>query len=394
MATAIELPSVERLHEEQRAIRAVLVQLRRRLRFELLLELAADAAVVLSATAAILVFLDWWFRFGVPVRSILLVLSIAGVLGFLVVRASRRYEASRLDELTLAMTLDRHRPGTGQQIADVLQLPDLLENTDASTAASPAMVRLAVQRASAALAGSDWRTLWNRRRTALAVTAVVAGLLVPLAFAVAAPRAARLSVARWLFGSLQRWPQKTYLTVMGLTPSGSLLVPRDERFPVEVRADLPLIEPKGKEWLVGGRGERTVLWSRPEHPTIPPSVLIKERTDDRKVRNGIMNETGPAKFTFELPPSAHSSRIDFVGGDDWLGPLPVERVDRPSLAATKLRVREPGANYEGFAHHRRSAPAPAVSAGHSGRADPGGHRADLGQPGEDPGRQGAVAVAQ
>lgn len=54
-----------------------------------MLELAADAAVVLSATAAILVFLDWWFRFGVPVRSILLVLSIAGVLGFLVVRASR-----------------------------------------------------------------------------------------------------------------------------------------------------------------------------------------------------------------------------------------------------------------------------------------------------------------
>ena len=49
MATALELPTVDTLREEQRALRAVLARLRRRLRLELLLELAADAAVVLSA---------------------------------------------------------------------------------------------------------------------------------------------------------------------------------------------------------------------------------------------------------------------------------------------------------------------------------------------------------
>ena len=37
-----------------------------------------------------------------------------------------------------------------------------------------------------------------------------------------------------------------------------------------------------------------------------------------------------------------------VGGDDWLGPFTVERVDRPSLAETKVRVKEPGATYTGF----------------------------------------------
>ena len=77
----------------------------------------------------------------------------------------RRWRASRLDELSLAVTLDRYRPGVGQQIADVLQLPDLLAEPGAS--ASPAMVRLAVQQACAALAESDWRSLWNRKRTAL-----------------------------------------------------------------------------------------------------------------------------------------------------------------------------------------------------------------------------------
>ena len=123
---------------------AVLLRLRRRLRLELLLEFGADALIVLAVIGAILVFLDWWFRFGVQVRLVLLLLALAGVLVFLGLRAFRRYQASRLDELTLAMTLDRHRPGTGQQIADVLQLPELL-NEEGSTV-SQAMVRLAVQR--------------------------------------------------------------------------------------------------------------------------------------------------------------------------------------------------------------------------------------------------------
>ena len=64
------------------------------------------------------------------------------------------------------MTLDRFRPGTGQQVADVLQLPELLDEPGSS--ASPAMVRLAVRQASEALAASDWRSLWNRERTAVA----------------------------------------------------------------------------------------------------------------------------------------------------------------------------------------------------------------------------------
>ncbi len=346
MATALELPTLESLREEQRALRAVLGQLRGRLRVELALELAADAAIVLSGTAAILVFLDWWFRFGLPVRVVLLILSLAGTLTFLGIRAARRFAASRLDELTLAMTLDRHRPGTGQQISDVLQLPDLLD--ESGTSASPAMVRLAVRQACAALADSDWRSLWNRKRTAVTIGALILGLLVPILFGLLAPRAARLSAARWLFGSAQRWPQRTYLTVMGLDKNGRLLAPRDERFQVEVRADLPLVEPRNGEWMVQGRGEPTVIWSKPAQPRIPAAVLIKERTAEGKVRNGAMAESGPARFSFEFPPASASSTFDLVGGDDWLGPFTVERVDRPSLAETKLRVKEPGATYTGF----------------------------------------------
>ena len=173
----LELPTLDSLHEEQRSLRAELARWRRHLRLELALEFATDAVIVLAATAALLVLLDWWFRFGTPVRIALLVVSLAGTLTFLGVRAFRRWRASRLDELSLAMTLDRFRPGTGQQIADVLQLPDLL--SEPAAWASPAMVRLAVHRACEALSGSDWGSLWNRQRTAVQPGALLVGLLVP-----------------------------------------------------------------------------------------------------------------------------------------------------------------------------------------------------------------------
>jgi hypothetical protein len=342
----MDLPTLDSLRDEQRSLRSQLARLRKRLRLQLALEFAADAAIVLTAAAALLVLLDWWCRFSLPVRLVLLVLFLAGIVTFLGVRALARWRASRLDELSLAVNLDRHRPGVGQQIADVLQLPDLLDEPAAT--ASPAMVRLAVGQASAALAGSDWRSLWNRRRTAVHAGVLLLGLLLPLAFGWLAPRAARLSLARWLLGSSERWPQRTYLTVMGLDARGRLVAPRDERFLMEVRTDLPLLESKNDHWIVHGRGEPLTLRQKPAQPRAPESVIVRERTALGTSREGTMVETDAARFHYEFPPSPSSSTFKLAGGDDWLGPLTVERVDRPALAETRLRVKEPGAAYSGF----------------------------------------------
>ena len=305
-----------------------------------------DVAVALVVTAAVLVFLDWWLRLSVPVRWSVLCVSLGGILVFLVVRAVRRWRSSRIDELSLAMTLDRYRPGTGQQVADVLQLLDVLGEPGAS--ASPAMVRLAVSQACAALSASDWRLLWNRRRTALHVAVLVAGLLVPVAFARFAPNAARLSVARWLLGSSERWPQRTYLSVTGLDADGRLLAPRDERFVMEVRSDLPFIESHGEDWTIRGRGKSLPLKWQPVLSETPPVVFVREKPAQGKIRDGAMAESGAGRFRYEFPPSDASSTFELTGGDDWLGPLKVERVDRPALAETKVRVREPGAVYDGL----------------------------------------------
>ncbi len=80
MATVTDLPTLDSLRDEQRALRAQLARLRQRLHLELVLEFAAEAAVLLILTAAVLVVLDWWFRFSLPVRLVLITLSAAAVL--------------------------------------------------------------------------------------------------------------------------------------------------------------------------------------------------------------------------------------------------------------------------------------------------------------------------
>jgi hypothetical protein len=55
-----------------------------------------------------------------------------------------------------------------------------------------------------------------------------------------------------------------------------------------------------------------------------------------------MVSVDPVRFRYEFPPAPTSSKFELFGGDDWLGPITVERVDRPALAETRLRVKEPG----------------------------------------------------
>ena len=92
-----------------------------------------------------------------------------------------------------------------------------------------------------------------------------------------------------------------------------------------------------------GRGEPFAIRKKPESPVVPPTVRLRERTAEGAVRDAVMAAVGPGVFRHELPPSSGSSTFELVGGDDWLGPIRVERVERPTLQAARLRVRDPGA---------------------------------------------------
>jgi hypothetical protein len=145
VTVAIEPTELSPLRQEQALLRSRLARLRRRLRLQMGLESALDVATALVAVAAVLVALDWAFRFGLAARSAILAATLLVVVPAVVVRGVRRWLAGGLDDLSLAMTLDRFRPGTGGRVADVLQLPELLGEPE--EAVSPAMVRLAVRQA-------------------------------------------------------------------------------------------------------------------------------------------------------------------------------------------------------------------------------------------------------
>ena len=146
---------------------------------QLVLEFATDAAIVLTATAAVLVFLDWLFRFGLPVRLVLLALCVSRAVVDVPGRPRRPALAGVAARRAVAGGDARSLPAreSGSRSPTCSSFPDLLDEPGAS--ASPAMVRLAVQQACAALAGSDWRSLWNRKRTALHAGALLARLAGP-----------------------------------------------------------------------------------------------------------------------------------------------------------------------------------------------------------------------
>ncbi len=319
-------------------LRAQLARTRRLLRLQLALEFTLDAVFGVVLAATVLVGLDYWLRLGLSTRQILLGIGLLGLLIALAIRSRPRFQAARMDDLSLAMTLDRFRPGTGQQVADVLQLPEQLAD---DRSASPALIRLAVRQASDALTAANWRSYWNRGRTTTRALGLLAAILVPVGFSLLASDSARLSLGRWLLGSNERWPQKTYLSVSGLGDRDRLIAPRDEPFAVEVRADVPSLEPAKAGFALPGRGQPFSIRSKPESPAVPESVRLRETTVEGAIRDAVMTSIGPGKFRHELPPSSSSSSFGLIGGDDWLGPIRVDRVDRPSLEAIKLRVRDP-----------------------------------------------------
>src|SRR5439155_16431425 len=119
----------------------------------------------------------------------------------------------RLDDLDLAELLERRQKGLGQRLTTVLQLPNLLEQ---DPSASPAMIHAAVEEDFAALERVDLMTTFSASRRSVAWLLLTGFVAIVAAFYIVDPATAGLWARRWLGGANVRWPQKTYLTVIGL----------------------------------------------------------------------------------------------------------------------------------------------------------------------------------
>ncbi len=327
-----------RLRQAQRAVLARLADVRRRLRAHLLAEGLFWTSTALVVAAGATLVLDRLVRFNLPTRWALLAIAVAAVLAVFVQRLVRPL-LLRLDTLDLAELLDRRSPGVGHQIASVLQLPELLQEDHH---ASASMVHAAVQECAEALSAVNLTSMLDAARRRRLLAACAAWLLATIGFCVIWPDVAGLWARRWLAGSTVRWPQATYLNLDGLGDDDALLVPRGEMSLLQINAR-PTFVADDNRWRLSGRGE--TLWvETADAPAsvAPPQVSVSYVLADGSRRRGNAAQFDETNFRYELPPLAEPIELSITGGDDWLGPIRVEPVDRPAVATLEIISRRPG----------------------------------------------------
>lgn len=340
MATAYE-PQLDQneIWRRRAAVQTRLVGVRRAMRVHLLWEgLAWTASTIVALAAASLLF-DWLVRPELSTRIALLAISVIVVCG-VIWKKLIAPQTLRFDDLDLAELLDRRQPGVGQRLVNVLQLPLLMEQGHID--GSPAMIEAAVMDDSTELEKVDLKSTLNvsrRRKLITAIAVLLAGVAVAYA---AMPGPTQLWAKRWFAGSSARWPQRTYLQVLGLDDEGRVLVPRGEAVVLQVSAQ-PEFAEADEGWRVAGRHDDFYVpgEARPGS-SVPDGVTIDMLLADGSRKQGNFMHYEGGLFRYELPPINQPATFTLRGDDDWLGPVEIVPVDRPSVKNLTLTAWPPG----------------------------------------------------
>jgi len=334
---------VDGLLPARQSVRGELSRLRGQIRVAQMLAGLLAVGKCGLALVAISFYVDWFLRVDSPTRLLLLVIMVA-IFGGSVYRYLIRPLMHRLDDLELAELLDRRRAEMGQQIANVLQLPELLVGADQ---ASPALVHAAVCENAEPLKRVDWRGFVDRQKRVWVITGLVGALLYPLWMYLAWPLWCDVWAQRWLGGSDIRWPQHTYLQIEKLDESDHFLVPRGESIVVDVHSR-PELQSHGKYWQLVGRGEPFVVGGPTRLPLSrdPERVSVTSKTESGKVRRGNLTQVGEGRFRYEFLAVTSPRSFWLEANDDWLGPVRLVPVDRPQVQRIVLHVQQPGSDVE------------------------------------------------
>jgi hypothetical protein len=318
-------------------VRRQLAAVRRQLRRHLVCEGVAWVIGVAALLIVMSFIVDRWLRLEPGARLALLPMGIGLLVATIYFRLVRPLQLPFAD-LDLAVIVDRHLPGVGQRVANVLQLPTLL---DADPAASPSMIRAAVLQQSRELGQLDLRAPFNGDRFRLLSGAILIPTLILVCAAMLWPNTATIWAKRWMLGSPQRWPQHTYITVVGLDDQNRLHVARGESIVLEVESR-PQFAPRAEGWTLPSRGKGLTVW-HPSEPRseIPDEVRIRFRQNG-SLKQGVMTQFTNTRFRYELPPVEEPVKFSLTGGDDWLGPIIVEPLDRPGIKDLQLVSQAPG----------------------------------------------------
>ena len=332
------------LHPRREALRERLNDFRWRIRGNLALQGLRYTWCAAVGLAALAFFSDWWLRFGTSIRIFLALLGFAAV-AYFAYRKLWRPLSVRLNDLDLAAILDRRRPGVGHQVANVLELPKLLEE---KPSVSPILVHAAVVEHSEELRKVDWSDVFHEKRKRLAQGLLAGTLVLIVGWWILFPGAARLAFARWFGASSERWPQRTYLSLLGLGEGNSLIVPRGESLTLQVTSSPEFRwDEKRSRWFVPERGDALYLVgksSKPPKSEEPDVVSIRYRAESDSTHLANFERFEDGLFKYEMASVTEPTLVTILGGDDWIGPIRIVPVDRPSAESLVIESLAPGAS--------------------------------------------------
>ena len=99
---------------------------------------------------------------------------------------------------------------------------------------------------------------------------------------------------------------------------------------VQINARPEFVAEDGR-WKLLGRGEPLIVESIEQPVGEPPEqVAVSYTMPDGTKRRGNAAQFGETSFRYELPPLAEPVDLYITGGDDWLGPITIEPIDRPA----------------------------------------------------------------
>lgn len=315
-----------------------LAAVRRRVRAQLFLEAVFFFFCLILELVVTSFVIDRWFRLDVALRVTMLSVALAAI-GYFVFQRLRNPLFLKLDDLDLAEILERRQKGVGQQLTNVLQLPELLKHDNSSSAS---MIEAAVRDDFAALECIDLQAMFDSKRRRSFWMMLGGCLATMLILSVISPAATSTWARRWFGGANVRWPQRTYLSVVGLGEDDRVRVPSGESVMIHVNAASDFTAVDGG-WKLTGRGEPLIIEGK-EPPTsaLPDNVAIKLVLADGSHRIGNFSRFAPGQYRYELPPLSKPAKMTVTGGDDWFGPVQIEPIDRPSVENLKLIAHTPG----------------------------------------------------
>src|SRR3990172_4430934 len=292
-----------------------LLDLRRRLRWQVGLEGLVRTLAAFTGLILLGLVLDRWLELSVGARAVFLSATLA-ILAVLAWRHLYRPLRARWEPIELAAALDDvsrsvAKNAIAPRVASVLQLPAL---ADLEWKPSGAMIDRAVRRNFTRLEQTNFLDHVNRRHLKLCLAALAGTVILPTLLAAVSPSTARLWADRWLFGSDQPWPRYTTIAVVGAS-DGRWIVPRGESSVLRVS-------------VTDERAPPEIVWMRMQG--------VGGKTEEVTLEN-----YGGGEFRRELPPLDDRVTVWLWGGDGRAGPVMIDPLDRPRISELKLVYRSP-----------------------------------------------------